>query len=159
MWRRGLWLAVAVPSLAQLAYPQLLEVAARDPGAIQRGQWWRLATSMFVQDGGLPGTIFNLILLAVVLKVARIPDRMVIPVFMVGGVLSNLLVLAIWPSEGAGNSMATLFLLAAAKPNLKLAVALAAIALLLLGLRDVHGLALAAGLLAGILRIRGGEAT
>ena len=67
----ALWLIVAVPSLVQLPVPALLRALKRDPGQIrQHGQLWRLISSAVVHDGGIAGTAFNLVILAVVAVVA-----------------------------------------------------------------------------------------
>ncbi|MFG6195800.1 rhomboid family intramembrane serine protease [Nonomuraea sp. JJY05] len=54
----------AVPSLLQFAIPGLEPALMRDPAAISGGEWWRLGTALVVQDGGLLGTLFNLVCLA-----------------------------------------------------------------------------------------------
>ncbi|MFI9846216.1 rhomboid family intramembrane serine protease [Nonomuraea sp. NPDC051941] len=55
----------AVPSLLQFAIPGLEPALMRNPAAIAEGEWWRLGTALVVQDGGLLGTLFNLVCLAV----------------------------------------------------------------------------------------------
>jgi hypothetical protein len=63
----GLLLLVGIPSLAQLAVPEIYTWLHRDSDLIMNhGQWWRPYTSFVVQDGGLAGTAFNLTTLAVV---------------------------------------------------------------------------------------------
>ena len=63
---------VGVPTLLQLtALPSLLDYLERDRTAIGDGQVWRLLTSLVVQDGGLGGSVFNLVSLAVVGVVAE----------------------------------------------------------------------------------------
>ncbi|MFI5606098.1 rhomboid family intramembrane serine protease [Amycolatopsis sp. NPDC051903] len=61
----AVFLVTAAALVAQLAVPGLLEHVRRDGTAIDAGQWWRLLTGMFFQDGGLVGGIFNLAVLAV----------------------------------------------------------------------------------------------
>jgi membrane associated rhomboid family serine protease len=61
----------AVPSLLQFALPGLEPALMRDPAAIGAGEWWRLGTALVVQDGGLLGTLFNLVCLAVLGYVAE----------------------------------------------------------------------------------------
>jgi rhomboid protease GluP len=62
----AVFVVVAVISLLQLtAVPSLLVSLQRDRTAISGGQWWRLVTSAVVQDSGWPGTIFNLVALAI----------------------------------------------------------------------------------------------
>jgi len=51
--------------IAQLVYPPLYEYVVRDAARIDDGQWYRLLTGMFFQDGAAPGLVSNLLLLAV----------------------------------------------------------------------------------------------
>jgi membrane associated rhomboid family serine protease len=60
------FLATAATSIAQLPHPALYDQFRRDPGVFAHGEWWRLITPAFFQDGWLVGTIFNLFVLAVV---------------------------------------------------------------------------------------------
>jgi membrane associated rhomboid family serine protease len=61
----AVFVVTAVPSLLQFAVPGLEPALMRDPSAISGGEWWRLATALVVQDGGVFGTLSNLALLAV----------------------------------------------------------------------------------------------
>lgn len=45
---------------AQLIHPALLTLLERDAARIRQGEWWRLATALLVQDGGLAGGISNI---------------------------------------------------------------------------------------------------
>lgn len=67
----AVFVITAVPSLLQFALPGLEPALMRDPPAIAGGQWWRLATSLIVQDGGVFGTLSNLAFLAVLGYVAE----------------------------------------------------------------------------------------
>ncbi|MER7557521.1 hypothetical protein ABTZ46_11300 [Nocardioides sp. NPDC126508] len=159
-WGVGLWCAVSLPSLLQIALPGMLVAGQRDPVALADGEWWRLVTSMGLQDGGLFGTVFNLITLAISVAIVGevLPGPTMIVVFVSGGVIGNLLTLAILGGSGAGNSMATMFLVAAAavvaayglRRLLAPAVVLVAAAVVLCVLHDQHGFAAAAGLVAGV---------
>ena len=51
--------------VAQLTDMAPLESFRRDAARIDDGQWWRLVTGMFFQDGGFVGGIFNLATLAI----------------------------------------------------------------------------------------------
>jgi membrane associated rhomboid family serine protease len=160
----ALWLVVAIPSLLQIPFPGLLRTLERDPDQIrQHGQWWRLFTSAVVQDGGVAGTVWNLVILAVVGVVAiRVWGSVRgLIIFAVGVVGFNLATTFVWPSAGAGNSAAT-FVLAASVAGLAvvqtrgrvtvlLAAVTAACAIVLLVLLDAHGVAMLAGLLIGVL--------
>jgi rhomboid protease GluP len=65
-------LVVGIPTLAQFTVaPWLLGSLQRDWALIGRGQVWRLVTALVVQDGGLVGTIFNLVALVVIGVVAE----------------------------------------------------------------------------------------
>jgi hypothetical protein len=160
-WGIGLWCVVAVPSVLQFAVPGMLEAGQRDPSAIADGEWWRLFTSMGLQDGGLLGTAFNLVTLAITVALvgAVLRGPLMVATFVIGGLIGNVLTIVILDGTGAGNSMATMFLVAVAavvvwfrrghhrEPPM---LALAAIAVVLLVLRDQHGFATTAGLLTGL---------
>jgi len=165
-WAVGLWAAVAAGAAAQAVWPALLAWGQRDPAAIRAGEWWRLGTAIFLQDGGLAGTIFNLATLAVSLVLVGTVRRgpTAVAWFLAGGVVSNALAAAGPGTVGAGSSMATLFLLAAtmlrARPwrvaRRATAGALAllvATAVVLVADGDPHGGAMAAGLAAGALEL------
>lgn len=159
----ALWLVVAVPSLLQLAIPGLLDALRRDPGLVERGQLWRVLTSAIVQDGGVAGTVSNLVLLAVVAVIAEAiwgGLRM----WLVVGVAQ--LVFGLWtslvfPSRGAGNSAFTLALaaslaglaltMAGPRSALRLAVAggVVVVGVALVALLDAHGVAVLAGVAVG----------
>jgi membrane associated rhomboid family serine protease len=159
-----LWLAVAVPSTVQLVAPGLLDALARNPDLIQDGEFWRLLTSAFVQDGGVPGTLFNLTVLGVVV-VSSGPvwgGARLWLLFLVGAVGCNLLDVAFFGSTGAGNSMAT-FTIAAATVALALRrgegrragvvrlVVLLAVGTTLLVTRDHHGFSVLLGVPLGLV--------
>ena len=160
----ALWLIVAIPSLLQFAFPGLLDALERDPDQIrQRGQWWRLFTSAVVQDGGIAGTVFNLVILAIVGVVAIRAWGSVrgLIIFTVGVVGFDLATTFAWPSVGAGNSAAT-FTLAASLTGLavvnvreRVVVVLGAVTagcgIFLLALEDAHGSAVLGGLVIGLV--------
>jgi Rhomboid family len=159
----GLWLAVAVPSLLQLAFPELLQWLERQPAMIRQGQVWRLVTSAVVQDGGIAGMVFNLAALAVIAVVAvRLWGAgRALAIFVAGLLAFNLLATYVSPSTGAGNSGATFTLatsvtgLAAVVLRRPLVAGLAALTAadgaMLLALRDAHGVVVVGGLLLGAL--------
>jgi membrane associated rhomboid family serine protease len=155
---------VAIPSLLQIPFPGLLRALERDPDQIrQHGQWWRLVTSAVVQDGGIAGTVFNLVILAIVGVVAirAWGSLRGLIIFAVGVVGFNLATTFAWPSVGAGNSAAT-FTLAASVTGLALVkvrgrvvmllgALTAACGIVLLALLDAHGSAVLGGLVIGVL--------
>ena len=160
----ALWLIVAIPSLLQLAFPGLLHALQRDPDQIrQHGQWWRLVTSAVVQDGGVAGTVFNLVILAIVAVVAirAWGSARGLIIFAIGVVGFDLATTSAWPSVGAGNSAAT-FTLAASVTGLAvvrvrhrvvvvLGTVTAGCGIILLALGDAHGSAVAGALVIGVL--------
>ncbi|HXZ73233.1 MAG TPA: rhomboid family intramembrane serine protease [Streptosporangiaceae bacterium] len=160
----ALWLIVAIPSLLQFAFPGLLHALERDPDQIrQHGQWWRLVTSAVVQDGGVAGTVFNLVILAIVSVVAiqAWGSLRGLIIFAAGVVGFDLATTFAWPSVGAGNSAATFTLaasvagLAVVKVRERTVVVLGAVTagcgIILLALRDAHGSAVVGGLVIGVL--------
>lgn len=151
-----LWLIVAVPSIAQIWFPGLLAALRRDPGLIRRGQVWRLVTSAVVQDGGVYGTLFNLIVLAAVAMVAvRVwGGLLTFLVLLLGQLIFDLITTFAYPSVGAGNSAATvalatsmagLALFRRARGAVIMIIVIIAAALVLLWLRDAHGFPILAG--------------
>src|SRR5215510_8539444 len=54
-------LAIAIPSTLQLFFPVILQMLERNYEQFLAGDWWRLVTPLFVQDGGVSGSIFNLV--------------------------------------------------------------------------------------------------
>jgi membrane associated rhomboid family serine protease len=65
-------LAVTVCSLVQLGYPGLRDALQVDRHRIAGGQVWRLLTGVLVQNGGVAGTVFNLVTLAVLGVIAEL---------------------------------------------------------------------------------------
>ncbi|NUT41289.1 MAG: rhomboid family intramembrane serine protease [Thermoactinospora sp.] len=97
----------AVPSLLQFAVPGLEPALMRDPAAISGGEWWRLATALVVQDGGVFGTLFNLAFLAVLGYVAERafgPARWLL--LYVSGAVAGEAAGHLLNDPGAGNSIA-----------------------------------------------------
>lgn len=159
---------VGVPSVLQLiAVPELLAHLQRDRAAIGAGQWWRLVTSLIVQDGGWPGTVFNLVFLLLIGTVAEREWGLGrwLGIALASGIGAQLWGLAVQPS-GAGNSVVNFGLAAsvavlAVRSAPRVARVLAGInlllALLLLVLGDIHGGAAAIGAGAGLFLGRGRE--
>ncbi|MER7006212.1 rhomboid family intramembrane serine protease [Dactylosporangium sp. NPDC000555] len=154
---------VAVPSLLQLTLaPALFEALRRDRAAIGDGQLWRLVTSFVVQDSGWPGTIFNLLSLAVLGTLAEQlwgRARWVVLALTVQ-VLGDLWGLVVQP-VGAGTSLvifgsaaslavAALLLETGPRSRLPATVSLL-VALVLLVLGDIHGGAALLGAVVGAL--------
>lgn len=157
----AIWAVVAVPSILQFAFPALLDALSRRPELITDGQVWRLLTPLVVQDGGVFGTVSNLVYLYVV-ACAAVPiwgGVRAAVLLAVGAVGFNLLTTFVFPQFGAGNSAAT-FVLAATLPAavavwrrtwwaVAAALVVAVVGVGLLVLRDAHGFAFLGGLVLG----------
>jgi len=152
--------AVIVPTIGQFAVPALLSTLRRDAPAIISGEWWRIATALFVQDGGVSGSVTNIAGLLLIGSVAESVwgGRTLVATFFAGGLCTEVVALW-WQPIGAGNSIA----------NVSVAASLAAWCLIrrwtraaiipastavvawaiLLGLRDIHGAAAVFGGLLG----------
>ncbi|WP_019930498.1 rhomboid family intramembrane serine protease [Nocardia sp. BMG111209] len=159
----------AAVGIAQLVHPGLYDLGRRDGSAIDRGEWWRLLTGMFLQDGWLAGLLFNLTLLAVVGVVAeRVFGRGSWLLLYFGCGLFGQLMSYVWlQPTGAGNSMCVAGLLGALASAVLLAprrfripipwrLRLPALALPVLAvvdtvLHDNHGLPALLGLALGAL--------
>jgi rhomboid protease GluP len=98
---------VALGLAVQLAIPGTLELFRRDATAIAHGEAWRLVTSLFVQDGGLIGGLFNLSWLFLAGGLAeRIWNRAAwLGLYFGGGLICELIALS-WEPVGGGNSIA-----------------------------------------------------
>jgi membrane associated rhomboid family serine protease len=97
----------ATCSILQFPFPALLSSLRRDPAALAAGQWWRVVTPLAVQDGGVAGTIFNLLFLAVLGTLAErlLGSRRWLLLYGLGGLVGEAVGYA-WDPNGAGNSVA-----------------------------------------------------
>lgn len=97
-------LLTAVPSILQFFLPGLEPTLMRAPGS---GDWWRMFTSLVVQDGGIGGTLFNLVSLAVIgyfAEQAFGPWRWIL--LYAGGAAAGQVAGYLFADPGAGNSIA-----------------------------------------------------
>jgi membrane associated rhomboid family serine protease len=167
-----LFVLVAIPSVLQFPFPRLLYALRRDGDlTLHHGEWWRVVTALLVQDGGVVGTVSNLVALVLIGLVAERLWGLWLPVLFFGaGICSQFVGLA-WQPIGAGNSvgnfgMATGVLLLcvlrakAVLPRILGVIGIVA-GLALLLLRDIHGGAVAIGLVLSALLLAsvGGERT
>lgn len=155
--------------IAQLAYRPLYDHVVRDASHIDAGQWYRLLTGMFFQDGWASGLVSNLILLAVVGSVAeRVFGRWRWLVLYFGCGWFGQLMSYLWLNPvGAGNSMcvagligglATVVLVAPRRygvmppvPLRIMAIAVPVLAVVDTVLHDNHGLPCLLGMAVGFL--------
>lgn len=161
-WSFALSACVAVPSLTQQVWPALLGLLDRDPEEVtHHGQVWRLLTAAFVQDGGVPGTIFNLVTIVIVAALAEWywGGRVMAATFLAAAVLFNAQGVA-FDSAGAGNSGATFALGASLAAALAISrtgrdrlqgvlVPLVGVVMTVLG--NYHGQALVYGFVIGVV--------
>lgn len=159
-------LLVGVPTLVQLTVrPGLLGAWERNWPLLLDGQWWRLVTSLTVQDGGASGAVLNLVSLAVVGVLAERAwgARRFALIGLVAGVGAQFWGAVVQP-VGAGNSVVVFGLAAASAvvavvrgPVLaRVAGALALVGgLALLVLGDLHGGAALLGALVGVALLVG----
>jgi len=155
----GLLVVLIACFVAQALYPSLLALSERSP-MVGHGQPWRLLTSPWFQNGGPAGTALNLIMLAAVgwVTEVKLSRRCWITAY-VGGALTGGLAGLAWQPFGAGNSTAilgvagalfagTAFRGGSRRQRLYAATPLLA-CLLMSGLHDIHGPAMATGALIG----------
>ncbi|WDR01927.1 rhomboid family intramembrane serine protease [Devosia algicola] len=91
----------------QFADPEILLVMQRSASAILAGQWWRMGTALFFQDGWLAGGLSNIAALLVIGGLAeQVLTRWTwIGIYALGGLAAETIALA-WQPIGAGNSIA-----------------------------------------------------
>ena len=150
---------------AQIVNPTLLSAAQRDASRIRGGEWYRLLTALFFQDGGLAGGVWNIAILGVLGSLA---EQMLnrahwAGVYAVSGISAELVALD-WQPVGAGNSIAVFGLAGAvvvvawqraSNQSVTISTLLSGVvAALLVCVHDIHGLAFAVGALSAVLAIR-----
>jgi membrane associated rhomboid family serine protease len=94
----------AAVSAAQFADHAILTGLERTPAGLS-GEWWRSFTALFVQDGGLPGTLSNLAFLLVIGTIAEqvLSRPRWLLLYFIPGLAAELAGYA-WQPVGAGNS-------------------------------------------------------
>jgi membrane associated rhomboid family serine protease len=165
-----LFVMIALPTTLQLVFPVILSALERDYAQFLSGDWWRAVTPLFVQDGGVPGTIFNLVGLLLVGAVSERlwGGRRMMAIFFGGGIVSEVVAFA-WQPIGAGNSVGNFSLaasiavrcLAPQAGRIPQAIALLALAAdtVLLVLKDIHGVAALAGVILALALRSWGQST
>jgi hypothetical protein len=157
--------AVGLPSLLQFGWPSIGAALARNPDlTLHAGQWWRVFTALFAQDGGLVAAVFNLIVVAGVTLLGEwIWGRWrTVVLFLLPSLSLNLLAIIYWNASGGGSSFASDGLLMSmcglGLLTLRDAAArICAVASILIGvalvvfLNDAHGVAILIGAGLGML--------
>lgn len=155
-------LLLTIFAFLQSQYPPLVHLLERSTMQIMSGQWWRLFTSLLVQDGGTSGTIFNILSLLACGTFAEQfwKRRQWIVIFILGGIIANYIAL-FWQPIGAGNSIAnfsiigSLIIFSYIKGKHLLIKILDSIAffctVILLMSQNIHGAAIMIGIFFGLL--------
>ncbi len=162
-----LTILVAASAVSQLAFPALLPTFERNGPRVIHGEWWRLVTSLFVQDGGLSGASSNLAALFLVGALAerRWGTRRWLAIFGLSGIAGGVAGLS-WQPVGAGTSIAIFGLAGSVavatlrdgrRPATLVAGCAIAAAVLLLLLKDIHGAAAITGMTLALLIGRAGS--
>jgi rhomboid protease GluP len=89
--------------------PTTLQLLDRDRPLLLSGEWWRIITPLFVQDGGWPGTISNVVALIAIGLCAEtlFRRRTFLAVYFLAGVISEVFAYTLMQHQGfAGNSVA-----------------------------------------------------
>ncbi|GAA4540615.1 rhomboid family intramembrane serine protease [Amycolatopsis samaneae] len=109
------FVVTALTGVVQLLVPALYDHVRRDAAAIDAGEWWRLGTGMFFQDGWALGLVFNLAVLALFgFAAERVFGRWRWLVLYFGCGLFGQTMSYLWLNPvGAGNSMCVAGLLGA----------------------------------------------
>jgi len=147
--------------LAQLRHPHLLIAFERDQRQVWNGEWWRIFTAVFFQDGWILGGLTNIVWLAAIgnlcEQVWSRPEWLMVG--LLGALTGELFGLS-WEPVGAGNSIVTCalagsLLLRHREPSIAfhLLRILALIACVILTVRrDIHGVAAISGIIVGFVR-------
>jgi rhomboid protease GluP len=148
--------------LAQMLVPPLLALFQRDAARIAQGEWWRMATALFFQDGWFAGGVTNILALLVVGALAEQVLRRTawLAIHVGGGLIAECVALS-WQPVGAGNSVAVCALAGAllvTRPAAGLdgrqiicRIVAAAAALILLSTENIHGVGALAGTALGVI--------
>jgi hypothetical protein len=150
-------------SLLAMMVPGILHMLDRDSGALLAGEWWRVATPLLVQDGGVLAVVTNTISLLIVGSLAEslIPRAVWIAGYLVSGLAGEITAYTLLPHQGfAGNSIAILGLAALVAVLAVLrggaAARVAAIASIVIGTGmlaagNLHGAGYSAGAIIGLV--------
>jgi rhomboid protease GluP len=111
----SVFLVTLACGIAQLVHPPLYDAVVRDAARIDAGEWYRLVTGMFFQDGRAFGLVSNLVWLAVFGTLAeRALGRARWLLLYFGCGLFGQFMSYVWLNPvGAGNSMCVVGLIGA----------------------------------------------
>jgi membrane associated rhomboid family serine protease len=142
----------------QVIFPDILLKFQRNTTLIHEGEWWRICTALFFQDGFIFGGVTNIIFLLMIGTVAEqiISRAAWITVYLLTGCLAELVAMY-WQPIGAGNSIAyfglastiVLYIILKKRKGLAMYAAIISVvsATLLLIRTDIHGAAFFIGLI------------
>ncbi len=102
-------LVTLVVGVLALFDPVLLAAISRDREALLAGEWWRIITPLFGQDGGGFGLTFNLVALLAFGTFVELAFgwRMLLVTYFAAGLVSEVAAYTLLPGQGfAGNSVA-----------------------------------------------------
>ena len=144
-------------SIAQYFHPQLLDLFERNTTLIFSGQFWRVLTSIFFQDGGITGAVFNIVSLLFIGGTVEqyVTKRQWLFLFF-GGALATQVIAQFWQPIGAGNSIANFSLAGSLlvmtflhnNPRTRIISSIGlGVSAVLLFLQDIHGAAVFIGML------------
>lgn len=142
--------------IIQSIYPETLAQFQRDEIAIVEGEFWRVFTALFFQDGGLAGAVFNITALLFVGSIAEHYFRKLqwLILFFIGGILTGIIAI-FWQPIGAGNSIANfslaggllIYSLLQQNNTVKIITIVGLVAsIYLLFMKDIHGVAIFIGI-------------
>src|ERR1700742_2995148 len=135
----AIFAVVAVPSLIELGWHGIYTALYRAPDQIKdHHQYWRLLTGSIVQDGGLEGTIFNLVVLFVIgtLAVYAWGAGRAIGLFVVGVIGFNSTATIFLGTTLVGLALVRLRVV----PAVVAAVVVVAAGVVLIAVNDAHGI-------------------
>jgi membrane associated rhomboid family serine protease len=147
---------------AQIGDPTLLRAMERDAGRIRGGEWYRLVTALFFQDGWLLGGTWNIVVLGILGSLA---EQMLerwrwVAVYSISAIGAEFVALN-WQPIGAGNSVAAFGLSGAvivcalqrrSDPSVPMfASVTSGVAAVLAFSHDIHGAAFAIGVLIALV--------
>ena len=94
-------------TLLQFVYPEVLTMLRRNPSALAEGEWWRMVTPLLVHADGWWQYVLNMFFLAIIgVAAERIFSRFrFIILYLMGGLVGEIVAYAAWDPYGAGASV------------------------------------------------------